>query len=203
MSDYIISVAEDDDVCIQTNSNIINLLRYDFSINNIFTIVNKGRRLTNIRDIEESSLNRLDFNFIGVIPFDIEIMEDYGKERFWNTLNETFYFQSAIRAWNNFAKRTNLDEVSEKQYHSPPKLMGVRNSKMNFLQRAFLAYTYLGFLTGLVLIGLPTFFDNASYEKFTQYGFFILIFSGIMFLFSKLNIRSFLISDLDRPTLKE
>jgi septum site-determining protein MinD len=202
-SDCIISVAEDDDVCIQTNSNLINLLRYDCSVRNIFTIVNKGRRLLSMEDVNSSSLNRLDFNFVGVIPFDIEVMEDFGKERFWNTLNETFYYRAVIESWNRFARRNKLDEVSEKQYHNPPVLLQKRfGLKQNLIERMMLLYSILSFIAAIVLLGINVFSLSSNSVNYGKYSLILLLFSILSFIFSRINIKRLLLDDFDKPFLK-
>ena len=61
--------------------------------------------------------NTSDYNIIGMIPFDMEIMEDFGTDRFWNTVNETLYFKAVIDSLNRLAKNQGLKEIKESSYN--------------------------------------------------------------------------------------
>jgi hypothetical protein len=155
-SDIVISVSEDDDLCAQANSNMIDHLRNRERIENIYTIINKGRRITNYQELKEQSMRRPDFNYIGIIPFDIEIMQDFGKERFWFTVNETLYFRAFIDAWNNLAKIERLKGIALEKYRFPPRIfMSKREGRFTTVERMMRIYGLV-----IVLAGIFTFIYN-------------------------------------------
>ena len=47
----------------------------------------------------------------------MEIMEDFGTDRFWNTVNETLYFKAVIDSLNRLAKNQGLKEIKESSYN--------------------------------------------------------------------------------------
>jgi len=79
VADVVLAVAEDDDVALQTNANLINSLRFSHRIRSaVYTVINKGRRIYSYEDLKTSSFRQVEFNYVGVIPFDSEVMEDFG-----------------------------------------------------------------------------------------------------------------------------
>lgn len=116
-SDFIFSVSEDDDICLNANLNLVNYFRHDEHVNNIYTIINKGRRINSPKDIENKIESTFDFSCIGVIPFDEQIMNDYGKERFWLSVYDTLYFYGLVLTWEKFQAKTKIPyHIDEKKY---------------------------------------------------------------------------------------
>lgn len=146
LSDFVISVSEDDDVCLQSNLNLVNYLRYKENIGNIYTVINKGRRINRKADIEKKINDIFDFNCIGVIPFDKTIMEDYGKDRFWLTVYNTLYFYGVVKFWNNFREKTSIEySISEDKYSFDAK-----NIAQNNMYRVFRSYGFVSLIVGAV-----------------------------------------------------
>lgn len=117
-SDFVLSISEDDDVCLQANTNLVNYLRYKKELNNIYTVINKGRRIKTKSDIEEKINNIFGFTCIGAIPFDERVMEDYGKDRFWLSVYETLYFYGIVGFWRRFQEKTHLPfKIDEEKYN--------------------------------------------------------------------------------------
>ncbi len=204
-SDFIISVAEDDDVCLQANTNLINHLRYRQSIKNVYTLINKGRRITSYSDLKEKALQRGDFNYMGVMPFDIEVMEDFGKERFWSTVYETLYFRALIDAWNYFAGRNGLGKISINKYRFPASiLMGPRSGQLPLVQRMLRLYGIMFggvgvFLLLYDLVRRWRFLDFSSYEVVAYVSFAL---GMISLLLSNTNLRRWLLGQTDKPEQK-
>lgn len=197
-SDLIISVSEDDDVCVQTNNNLINHLRYKKRIKHIFTLINKGRRITSYRDLQDKKSQAHDFNYIGVIPFDIEVLEDFGKERFWHTVYETLYFRALIDSWNIFAMRNNLDAISEQKYKFPPSVfMSKKAGRIPLIQRMLRLYGILFTVVGISLFMYRFISRQASYSTFDIMIIISLIAGILSFLFSAFDLRKFILSDKD------
>lgn len=140
ISDFVISIAEDDPIGKQTNANLVNHLKYNLKITKIYTIINKGRNIKYYDDIISRSDFKSEFSEIGVIPFDIEILQDFGTDRFWNTVNETLYFRAVIDAWNHLSNFENIQEISK--YRFPPKIfMKKTQGKYSLLERMLRLYS--------------------------------------------------------------
>lgn len=151
-ADIVLSIADDDDISLQTNSNLINHLRFHHNIPKVYTLINKARRIYSYKDLEKSSFRKVDFNYIGIIPFDAEVMEDFGTERFWSTVYETLYFRAVIDSWNNLASREGLKEISLKKYHFPPAIfMSPKSGRQSLFERMLIFY-------GLVITGVGIFY---------------------------------------------
>ena len=197
-SDYIISVSEDDDVCVQTNNNLINHLRYKKKVKHIFTLINKGRRIMSYSDLRDITSQARDFNFIGVIPFDMEVMEDFGKERFWHTVYETLYFRAVIDSWNNFADRNDLDKLSERKYRFPPSIfMSKKAGKIPLVQRILRVYG-IGFsLVGIFLLIYNYILRKGDIETFEMMIIASLVAGVVSLLFSGFDLRKFILGYKD------
>jgi len=151
-SDLIISVAEDDQLCLQTNSNLVNHLRYKRDVKNVYTLINKGRRVTSYDDLGKERWRRTEFNYIGVIPFDLEIMEDFGTNRFWRTIDETLYFRAVIDAWNTVAKMEGLKKIDVGGYKFPPSIfMSKKAGKYTTIERMMRIYSVVLIFMGILL----------------------------------------------------
>ena len=116
VSDVVLSVAEDDDVGRLTNINLVNFLRFRKKTKSIHSIINKGRNINSFEDIKGRFEQQQELGVAGVIPFDIDIMENFGSDRFWYAVEETLYFRAMIEAWNNLALKEDMREISLKNY---------------------------------------------------------------------------------------
>ncbi len=150
-SDVVLAVAEDDDVALQTNANLINYLRFNEGLRNVYTVINKGRRIHSYSDLTSTKFRKVEFNYVGVIPFDDEIMEDFGTERFWSTIYQTLYFRAAIDAWNALARTEDLQPLSLDRYHFPPKIfMSPGAGRYSLIERMMILYGMTFALSGIV-----------------------------------------------------
>lgn len=202
-SNFIVSVSEDDDVCLQANTNLVNYLRYKKSINNIYTVINKGRRIKDKGDIEEKINNIFDISCIGAIPFDERIMEDYGKDRFWLSVYDTLYFYGIVRFWKRFQERTQLPfKIDEEKYNFVEK-DGVGIMTVPTYKRAMRIYGFIAIIIGALLpivtswagiFGLTEF--PISFELIST--LFVIIGLAMIFLSSR-RFRLFLLGKDDYP----
>lgn len=189
-SDVVFSVAEDDDLCLQTNANLINHLRYRQNIESVYTVINKGRR-------KERLLT--EFNQVGIIPFDIEIMEDFGKPRFWHAVYQTLFFWNAINAWNNLAKMEPLKGISLEKYRFPPSIfMSKREGRFTTVERMLRIYSLLSIIVGMLVL----IFDKLALGRLSEVELtsFLLIAFGVLVLFlASSGIRRWLLGKSDEP----
>lgn len=196
-SDFVISVSEDDDVCLQSNSNLVNYLRFRENISNIYTVINKGRRITRKTDIDRKINDIFDFNCIGVIPFDETIMEDYGKDRFWLTVYDTLYFYGVVKFWNNFREKTSvLYSISEDKYS-----FGENKVLRNNMSRAFRLYGFIALIVGTLFPIISEMMDY--YTRISGIlSSTISIMGLLMLVLSSRKFRSFLLGHDDEPEKK-
>ena len=201
-SDFVISVAEDDDVCLQANTNLINHLRYRQNIKNVFTLINKGRRITSYNELKEKSFQRTEFNYMGVIPFDIEVMEDFGKERFWSTVYETLYFRGLIDAWNYFAERNDLGKISVDKYRFPAAIfMGRKSGRLPLMQRMLRVYGIVFGLSGISIILYQQVYQRRL-GTFDLVAYVLFILSILTSILSTSNFRKWVLGETDNPQEK-
>jgi ATPases involved in chromosome partitioning len=196
-SDFVISVSEDDDVCLQSNSNLVNYLRFRENISNIYTVINKGRRITRKTDIDRKINDIFDFNCIGVIPFDETIMEDYGKDRFWLTVYDTLYFYGVVKFWNNFREKTSiLYSISEDKYS-----FGENKVLRNNMSRMFRLYGFIALIVGTLFPIISEVMDY--YTRISGIlSSTISIMGLLMLVLSSRKFRSFLLGHDDEPEKK-
>ena len=210
-SDFSISISEDDDVCLQANTNLVNYLRYHENINNIYTIINKGRRINTVQDIENKINNIFDFSCIGAIPFDEKIMEDYGKDRFWLSVYDTLYFYGIVRFWKKFQEKTQLPyKIDEEKYNfgqnsSDNKVDEQIYEKREYRKQFFLRGNTFLRLYGLlfVLIGsfCPIFIRimGVQVQNLDLISATLSTVGILMFVFSTSSFRRSLLGDEDNP----
>ena len=151
-SNITISVAEDDDVGRQTNSNLIKFLQARKNIRVVYAIINKGRNMHSYRDVKERLRQRHEYSVLGAIPFDIEILEDFGSDRFWTTVTETLYFRALIDVWNELAKAERVQEISESKYRFPPRVfMQPGQGRFTLLERVMKVYGITAIFAGVTM----------------------------------------------------
>jgi len=194
VSSIIISVAEDDDVGRQTNSNLTKFLQSKKNIRVVYAIINKGRSMHIYDDVKGRLKQRHEFSVLGVIPFDIEILEDFGSDRFWTTVTETLYFRALIDIWNELAKTEPVQEISESKYRFPPKIfMQPSQGRFSIIERMFRFYSIILILTGTwywLLRNNTTFLTK---ESLIENAPILMIITGVIFLlFSISGFHSFI-----------
>uniref|UniRef100_UPI004057C441 ParA family protein n=1 Tax=Acetatifactor sp. TaxID=1872090 RepID=UPI004057C441 len=207
-SDFVFAVTEDDDVCLNANQNLVNYFRHNERINNIYTIINKGRRISSVQDIKTKIDSLFDFSCIGVIPFDEQIMDDYGKERFWLSVYDTLYFSGLVMTWEKFQTKTKI------QYHIDEKKYSIRNGRAerntlvrkhtSSMPRLMKIYGYaMIILSGILQLFssiLPDLFKSGILGQI-EYLSVILIAIGIMMVFiSSSTFRRLMLGKSDDPT---
>lgn len=166
----VLSVAEDDDVGRQTNVNLVRFLQSRQKARVVYTIINKGRNIRSYPDVKARSRQRHEFAMLGVIPFDIEVLEDFGADRFWTTVMETLYFRALIDAWNELAKAESVREISEAKYRFPPKIFMARGQgRYTLLERALRLYSIV-FIVGGTVTWLYSQYRFKQMDQFELFG---------------------------------
>lgn len=140
-SDVVLSIAEDDDVGRQTNVNLVRFLQNRARVRIVYTIINKGRGIESYKDVEDRARNRSEYSVLGVVPFDMEVMKTFGRDRFWTDVTSTLYFRSIIDCWNELSKAENVIEISKSKYNFPPQMfMSKNNGRFTLAERILRVY---------------------------------------------------------------
>ena len=105
LSDFTICVEEEDDISKITADNLIKQLRND-SNTPIFRILNKARSIRSEKDLAEAKRS---IGEVGPIPFDIDVMNSFGRETFWEEINRSLYKSAVIKAWNKLCTKMALN----------------------------------------------------------------------------------------------
>ncbi len=187
-----IAVAEDDDVGRQTNSNLTKFLQAKKDIKVVYSIINKGRNMHNYDDVKARLRHRHEYSVLGAIPFDIEVLEDFGSDRFWTTVTETLYFRSLIDVWNELAKTERVDELTESKYRFPPQIFMQRSQgRFSLIERMLRVYSVALIFAGIFM----WLFQSYRYKDFNiiEMAPILLIIVGVFaMLFSTSGFQSFL-----------
>lgn len=151
-ADIVLAVAEDDAVGRQTNTNLVQFLQTRKSVRIIYSIINKARGLRSYPEVQDRSKQKQEFNLLGFIPFDIEIMESFGSDRFWGTVTETLYFRSLLDVRNELTRLEPVTELSERKYKFPPSVfMRKQQGRFSLIERMLRGYSVLLILAGVMM----------------------------------------------------
>lgn len=91
-----VCVEEQDPISRLTSDNLVSQLG-STSRTPVFRLVNKARRVRSQEDIITEARSVTD---LGVIPFDMDILNDFGTPSFWDTVNRSLYRWALARSWN-------------------------------------------------------------------------------------------------------
>jgi septum site-determining protein MinD len=148
VSDITICVREDDPVSRFTDENLVTQLEAE-SDNPIFRLTNKARRILSIRDLER--LPKDSVTDLGVIPFDMDIMNAFGTDNFWEVTSRSLYRAALIRAWNTLNDKMVLGYPISEHRISPiaSESFERRVGNFSFKERIYLVYGTLLSLLGI------------------------------------------------------
>jgi septum site-determining protein MinD len=104
LSDVSICVEEQDPISRITSDNLIAQLGTS-SKTPLFRLVNKARGITALEQLEESPRGVTD---LGVIPFDMDVLNSFGASNFWEEISRTLYRSALIHAWNRLSAKLDL-----------------------------------------------------------------------------------------------
>lgn len=152
LCEYNVSVAEDDEVGRQTNVNLTRFLQTRKQVRVVYTILNKARNIRSYPDIKERAKQRQEFSMLGVIPFDLDVFDEFGSDAFWTTVLRTLYFRAVLDAWNELARTKHVRELAESKYAFPPRIfMQASQGRFTLWERVMRAYSILFILAGTFL----------------------------------------------------
>ncbi|MBD0785828.1 ParA family protein [Vibrio sp. Y2-5] len=115
ISDVTICVEEEDSISKITSDNLINQLKED-SDNLIFRLCNKTRSENENFDQGVSS----GVDYIGGVPFDMDVMRSFGTKYFWDDISRTIYKSAIAKSWNRLSNKlgwnTTVDDFRPKPF---------------------------------------------------------------------------------------
>lgn len=148
LSDVSICVEEEDPISRITADNLVSQLGQD-SNTPVFRLVNKARGYSSSKLIESDG--RRGITDLGVIPFDMDILNSFGSKDFWDQVSRSLYKWALVRAWNRLSSKLQFDM----ELHSPrlsPLAYETIEAQMGFLSlrdRILFAYGFLLAIGGI------------------------------------------------------
>jgi len=116
-SDITICVQEEDDISEITANNLISQLERESSRKFIFKLVNKARNIKTFEELERKQKKGI--TSIGYIPFDMDVMNSFGENSFWDDISRTLYKAAVSEAWNKLASKAELPHKLYYKRYSP------------------------------------------------------------------------------------
>ncbi len=107
LSDISICVQEDDDISDITANNLIGQLKGD-SDNVLFRLINKARDIETSEDLDK--IDKIGVDYLGKIPFDMDVMKSFGKPSFWDDISKSLYKYALKKIWNRLSGKMRFDE---------------------------------------------------------------------------------------------
>ena len=168
-----------------TSDNLIAQLRNDDRDTPVLRIRNKVRHYDKQRNNPSQGIS-----FIGNIPFDADVMNSFGTSSFWTDIHRSVYKEAVCTAWNNLAKKMELD-TQLKYFRVSPlgnSTIEKRISKLSSLNRlAFIFGTVFTFLGAYLVMEGPYFLEMLHYEPMRMFGLGTSLVGLIMLLTSVTN----------------
>ncbi len=176
LSTYSVCVDEEDNISLVTADNLVDQFK---NLNNdkiknilkekgISTELDRRRvyRLRNKTRDYDTSIS-MGVNFLGFIPFDVDVMRNFGSKQFWNEITKTLYMEGTCKVWNSLAKKQNLSPILN---YSHPSSVGSKEIEKRLSSLPTLSR--MGYLYGFFLLVL------GALLIFTQSGLWEAIFKG-------------------------
>lgn len=182
LSTVSICVEEQDPISRVTADNLVAQLRH--SGTPLFRLVNKGRGISSERDLDREARSIAD---LGVIPFDMDVLNNFGSKNFWDEIARSLYRSAVARAWNRLSSKLEFGVEL-----TPPRISPVGNEfleayigMLSSRDRVFFLY---GILIGVFGITYGLFGSELIHifkEEPARFAMFVMGVIGILFaLFS-------------------
>lgn len=146
--DISICIEEEDPISKVTSENLIRQLEKE-SNKRIFRVVNKSRQSKKNISIEY----RGNLSYLGNIPFDIEVMNSFGENTFWDDISKSLYKAALSDVWNHLCKLQNIDAYVPVRRVSPFASNSFEDTigRFSTIERIFLLYGVLLTIGGLTV----------------------------------------------------
>lgn len=104
LSDVSICVEEQDPISRVTADNLVAQLARDAKTP-VFRLINKARGFKSLESIDQEVKSITD---LGIIPFDMDILDSFGSKDFWDQVSRSLYKWALVRAWNRLSNKLQL-----------------------------------------------------------------------------------------------
>lgn len=189
-SDITICVQEDDDISDVTANNLIRQLERENRRSTIFKVTNKARNISSFQELEQKGNKGIDS--LGYIPFDMDVMNSFGKKSFWDDISRSLYKSAVAEVWNRLAMKTELKHSLFYKRYSP-LLSGKIEGSFGMIGQSQRLLAVLGLILGIFGLIFPIFGNEIIYilGKRPEFliSFVISIMGFTMFIFSFLSKR--------------
>ena len=157
-SNATICIEEDDSISKITADNLISQLKAESNIP-LFRLINKARDIKKASDIEDDRRGVTDF---GKIPFDRDVMINFGSDRFWDEIPRSLYKAGLVSAWNRLSAKLLLKNELKSERISPIGSESIESKigLVSWKNRVLLVY---GILIGVLGIGYAFMGQNTLY----------------------------------------
>ncbi len=158
LSDVSICVEEPDPISRVTADNLLAQLRSD-SQTPLFRLTNKARGITSEKDLQRETTRPLppplqvrDVTDLGLIPFDMDVLNSFGAKDFWDQIVHSLYRVAVTRVWNRLAAELQLGVELSSPRLSPvgSERLEARVGLLAWRERIYLVYGLLIALVGIV-----------------------------------------------------
>jgi septum site-determining protein MinD len=116
-SDITICIQEEDNISDITANNLIKQLEKDIPNKPILRVVNKVRNVENYRSLAKRQ--HLSLSFLGSIPFDMDVLNNFGEQSFWDEIPKSIYKNAVVDFWNNLSNKMGLNHTLKTKRVSP------------------------------------------------------------------------------------
>ena len=149
IANFTICIQEEDLISEITTLNLVRQFE-GLSRKPIFRLVNKSRLYVNKVNIDKRIS---DVTLLGHIPFDMDVLDNFGKSYFWSKMEQTLYYSAIADIWNTFALKVNIPERVRVHRFSPipfehmERKLGMYSS----FKRVIIVFTLITGVFGILL----------------------------------------------------
>ncbi len=105
LSDVSVCVEEQDPISRVTADNLVSQLDQD-SKTPLFRLINKAKGVASINQLDERSRSIAE---LGLIPFDMDVLNNFGSADFWEQISRSLYRWALAQAWNRLSSKLQLE----------------------------------------------------------------------------------------------
>ena len=182
VSNFTICVQEEDLISEITTLNLIRQFE-SLSRKPIFRIINKSRLFSAYEKYTNKGIS--DVTLLGHVPFDMDVLDNFGKSYFWSKMEQTLYYSTIADIWNSFALKVNIHDRIRIHRFSPIPIKRIERElgMYSSFKRIIIVFTLitgiLGITIGILGIDSLEIFIQENIEQKISFivGVFCLLFA--------------------------
>lgn len=109
LSDISICIDEPDPISRITAENLISQLNQDSGGTQLFRLTNKAHGILSEEDLNKEEKISRGITYLGAIPFDMDVLQNFGSPRFWEEITRSLYRSALVQAWNKLSNKMEFD----------------------------------------------------------------------------------------------